>query len=197
MEFVQDLLTTFNFIVQGLWVTISVTAVALITGVVIGIVLAIVRVYGHPSLQVAVTVYSVVIRAVPVIVIIFILFFVISRYVNLSPFWAGALALGFASGAYQTEIFRGALQAVQPGQMIAARAIGMSRLQAIQSVVLPQALRLALPAWGNEANAGAQRFDAGVCGGCAGNSAPCANRSARAPSSHSSPLALRCCSTWR
>ncbi|MGC9041768.1 MAG: ABC transporter permease subunit, partial [Roseiflexus sp.] len=50
-----------------------------------------------------------------------------------------------------TEIFRGALQAVQPGQMIAARAIGMSRLQAIQSVVLPQALRLALPAWGNEA----------------------------------------------
>jgi polar amino acid transport system permease protein len=151
MEFVQDLLTTFNFIVQGLWVTISVTAVALTTGVVIGIVLAIARVYGHPSLQVAVTVYSVIIRAVPVIVIIFILFFVISRYVNLSPFWAGALALGFASGAYQTEIFRGALQAVQPGQMIAARAIGMSRLQAIQSVVLPQALRLALPAWGNEA----------------------------------------------
>ncbi len=151
MEFVQDLLTTLNFIVQGLWVTISVTAVALTTGIVIGIVLAIVRVYGHPSLQVAVTVYSVVIRAVPVIVIIFILFFVISRYVNLSPFWAGALALGFASGAYQTEIFRGALQAVHPGQMIAARAIGMSRLQAIQSIVLPQAVRLALPAWGNEA----------------------------------------------
>jgi amino acid ABC transporter membrane protein len=151
MDIVQDLLTTFNFIVQGLWVTISVTAVALTVGVAIGIVMAIVRVYGHPALQTAVSAYSVVIRAVPVIVIIFILFFVISRYVNLSPFWAGALALGFASGAYQTEIFRGALQAVHPGQMIAARAIGMSRLQAIQSIVLPQAVRLALPAWGNEA----------------------------------------------
>lgn len=147
----QNLLTTFNFIVQGLWVTISVTAVALTVGVVVGIVMAVARVYGHPALQIVVSAYSVAVRAVPVIVIIFLLFFVISRYVNLSPFWAGALALGFASGAYQTEIFRGALQAVQPGQMIAARAIGMSRLQAIQSVVLPQALRLALPAWSNEA----------------------------------------------
>lgn len=151
MELFQDLLTTFNFIVQGLWVTISVTAVALTVGFTIGVAMAIARVYGHPALQTAVSAYSVVIRAVPVIVIIFILFFVISRYVNLSPFWAGALALGFASGAYQTEIFRGAIQAVQSGQMIAARAIGMSRLQAIQSIVLPQALRLALPAWGNEA----------------------------------------------
>ncbi len=151
MGLFQDLLTTFNFIVQGLWVTISVTAVALTVGFTIGVVMAIARVYGHPALQTAVSAYSVVIRAVPVIVIIFILFFVISRYVNLSPFWAGALALGFASGAYQTEIFRGAIQAVQSGQMIAARAIGMSRLQAIQSIVLPQALRLALPAWGNEA----------------------------------------------
>jgi polar amino acid transport system permease protein len=151
MELLQDLLTTFNFIVQGLWVTISVTAVALTVGLALGITMAIVRVYGHPALQTAVSVYSVVIRATPVIVIIFILFFVISRYINLSPFWAGALALGFASGAYQTEIFRGAIQAVQPGQMIAARAIGMSRLQAIQSIVLPQALRLALPSWGNEA----------------------------------------------
>lgn len=151
MGLLQDLLTTFNFIVQGLWVTISVTAVALTVGFTTGVVMAIARVYGHPALQTAVSAYSVVIRAVPVIVIIFILFFVISRYVNLSPFWAGALALGFASGAYQTEIFRGAIQAVQPGQMVAARAIGMSRLQAIQSIVLPQALRLALPAWGNEA----------------------------------------------
>lgn len=116
MEFVQDLLTTFNFIVQGLWVTISVTAVALTTGVVIGIVLAIVRVYGHPFLQIAVIIYSVVIRAVPVIVIIFILFFVISRYVNLSPFWAGALALGFASGRIKRKSFVARFKQCNPGR---------------------------------------------------------------------------------
>ncbi len=151
MEFVQDLTTTLNFIVQGLWVTIGVTLVALTVGLAFGLVTAILRVYGNAFFRQVATIYSVIVRAVPVIVIIFILYFVIARFVNLSPFLAGSLALGFASGAYQTEIFRGALQAVPPGQMTAARAIGMSRLQAIRSIVLPQAVRLALPAWGNEA----------------------------------------------
>ncbi len=151
MDFLQDLVTTFNFIVQGLWVTIGVTIVALTVGLLFGLVTAILRVYGNAFFRQVATVYSVIVRAVPVIVIIFILYFVIARFVNLSPFLAGSLALGFASGAYQTEIFRGALQAVPPGQMTAARAIGMSRIQAIRSIVLPQAVRLALPAWGNEA----------------------------------------------
>lgn len=151
MDFVQNLVTTFNFILQGVWVTIGVTLVALSVGLVFGVAMAMARVYGNPFLQSVAAVYSVIVRAVPVVVIIFILFFVIARFVNLSPFWAGSLALGFASGAYQSEIFRGAFQAVPPGQMIAARAIGMSKLQAIQSIILPQAVRLALPAWGNEA----------------------------------------------
>ena len=151
MDFVQNLITTLNFIVQGLWVTIGVTIVALTVGLLFGLVTAILRVYGNAFFRQVATVYSVIVRAVPVIVIIFILYFVIARFVNLSPFLAGSLALGFASGAYQTEIFRGALLAVPPGQMTAARAIGMSRLQAIRSIILPQAVRLALPAWGNEA----------------------------------------------
>jgi polar amino acid transport system permease protein len=151
MDLLQNLVTTFNFILQGLWITIGVTAVALTVGFAFGIVMAMMRVYGNSFLRSVAAVYSVVVRAVPVIVIIFILFFVIARFVNLSPFWAGSLALGFASGAYQSEIFRGAFQSVPPGQMTAARAIGMSRLQAIQSIILPQAVRLALPGWGNEA----------------------------------------------
>lgn len=151
MEFLQSLATTLNFIVQGLWVTIGVTVVALAVGLLFGVIMAMLRVYGNRFFRQVATVYSVIVRAVPVVVIIFILYFVIARIVNLSPFLAGSLALGFASGAYQTEIFRGAFQAVPPGQMVAARAIGMSRLQAIRSIILPQAVRLALPAWGNEA----------------------------------------------
>ncbi|HRA67992.1 MAG TPA: amino acid ABC transporter permease, partial [Caldilinea sp.] len=151
MDFLQDLIATLNFILQGLWVTIGVTLLALTVGLIFGVAMAMLRVYGNRFLRQVATVYSVIVRAVPVIVIIFILYFVIARFVNLSPFLAGSLALGFASGAYKTEIFRGAFQAVPPGQMVAARAIGMSRLQAIQSIILPQAVRLALPAWGNEA----------------------------------------------
>jgi polar amino acid transport system permease protein len=151
MDILQSLLTTLEFIIQGLWITVWVTVVALVVGLVFGVLTALMRVYGNRFWRQVATVYSVVIRAIPVVVIIFILFFVIAEYINFSPFLAGSLALGFASGAYQSEIFRGALQAVPPGQMTAARAIGMSKVQAIWSIILPQAVRLALPAWGNEA----------------------------------------------
>jgi polar amino acid transport system permease protein len=90
-------------------------------------------------------------RGVPPIVLLFILYFILSgRLINLSPFWAGSLSLGIVSSAYQMEILRGALLAVGGGQMVAARAIGMSRLQSIQYIILPQALRLAIPPWSNE-----------------------------------------------
>ena len=128
----------------------SVTLIALTIGFVIGTVMAVLRIYGGRFLSPVAAVYSIVVRAVPVVVIIFILFFVISELVDLSPFLSGAIALGFASGAYQSEIFRGAILSVPPGQMIAARAIGMSRFTAIRSIILPQAVRLAIPAWTNE-----------------------------------------------
>jgi polar amino acid transport system permease protein len=151
MDLLNDLYTTILFLLQGLWVTVSVTLVALGVGFVLGILMAIFRVYGSRPLSALAAAYSVVVRAVPVVVTIFILYFVIASIVDLSPFLAGSLALGFASGAYQSEIFRGALQSVAPGQMTAARAIGMSRVRAIRHIILPQAVRLALPGWGNEA----------------------------------------------
>lgn len=146
----QSLLTVFQYLIPGLGITLSVTLIALTIGLVIGTVMAVLRVYGGRFLSPVAALYSIVVRAVPVVVIIFILFFVISELVDLSPFLSGAIALGFASGAYQSEIFRGAILSVPPGQMIAARAIGMSRFTAIRSIILPQAVRLAIPAWSNE-----------------------------------------------
>jgi polar amino acid transport system permease protein len=151
MDLLNDFYTTILFLLEGLWVTVSVTLVALGVGFVLGVLMAVLRVYGTRSLSAMAAAYSVIVRAVPVVVTIFILYFVIASIVDLSPFLAGSLALGFASGAYQSEIFRGALQSVAPGQMTAARAIGMSRIKAIRHIILPQAIRLALPAWGNEA----------------------------------------------
>jgi polar amino acid transport system permease protein len=151
MDLLNDFYTTVLFLLEGLGITVSVTLVALGVGFVLGVLMAILRVYGSRPLKALSAAYSVVVRAVPVVVTIFILYFVIAAVVDLSPFLAGSLALGFASGAYQSEIFRGALQSVSPGQMTAARAIGMSRVQAIRHIILPQAIRLALPGWGNEA----------------------------------------------
>ena len=147
----EDLAFLFYYLLQGLGVTIGVTIIALTFGFVLGISLALMRVYGGRLPAAFAATYSTIIRALPVVLVIFILYFGISKLVDLSPFLSGAFALGFASTAYQSEIFRGAIQSVPAGQMTAARAIGMSRWKAIRYIILPQALRLAIPPWSNEA----------------------------------------------
>ena len=139
-----------KYLIPGVGVTISVTAIALAIGCVFGSVMAVMRVYGGPVSRNIALGYSIVVRAIPVIVIIFILFFVISEFIDLTPFMSGAFALGFASGAYQTENFRGAILSIPPGQMRAARGIGMGRGQAIRCIILPQAFRVAIPSLINE-----------------------------------------------
>ena len=141
----------FSYIVQGTVITIGVTLVALPLGLVLGLLTALVHTYGGKIMSRAAAVYSLVLRGVPPVVLLFILYFILSgEYMNLSPFWAGSMSLGIVSSAYQMEILRGALLAVGNGQMTAARAIGMSRWQSIRHIVLPQALRLAIPPWSNE-----------------------------------------------
>jgi polar amino acid transport system permease protein len=143
----------FSYIVQGTAITVGVTLVALPFGLVLGLLMALVHTYGGKFLNRIAAAYSLLLRGVPPIVLLFILYFILSgRLINLSPFWAGSLSLGIVSSAYQMEILRGALLAVGGGQMVAARAIGMSRLQSIQYIILPQALRLAIPPWSNEAS---------------------------------------------
>ena len=143
----------FSYIVQGTAITVGVTLVALPFGLLLGLLMALIHTYGGKLLNRIAAAYSLLLRGVPPIVLLFILYFILSgRLINLSPFWAGSLSLGIVSSAYQMEILRGALLAVGGGQMVAARAIGMSRLQSIQYIILPQALRLAIPPWSNEAS---------------------------------------------
>jgi polar amino acid transport system permease protein len=142
----------FSYIIQGTAITVGVTLVALPFGLALGLLMALVHTYGGKIMNRVAAAYSLLMRGVPPIVLLFILYFVLSGTVNLSPFWAGSLSLGIVSSAYQMEILRGALLAVGGGQMTAARAIGMSRLQSIRHIILPQALRLAIPPWSNEAS---------------------------------------------
>ncbi len=147
----QQLLAALPYLLGGVGYTISVTLVALLVGFLIGMPLALMRVYGSKPLQAFAAGYSVVMRGIPSLVLLFIVYYVIAGTVNLSPFLTGCVALGVCSSAYQSEIFRGALQGISPGQMMAARALGMSRTQAILHVILPQALRDAIAGWANEA----------------------------------------------
>lgn len=144
----------FNYIIQGTAITVAVTLVALPFGLLIGLALALVYNYGGKWAARLAGAYSLLMRGVPPVVLLFILYFILSgsSFINLSPFWAGSLSLGIVSSAYQMEILRGAFAAVGAGQMTAARALGMPRLQAIRYIILPQAIRLAIPPWSNEAS---------------------------------------------
>jgi len=146
------LIKIIEYILRGTIVTIQVTLVALPMGLLLGLLLAILRLYGGKYLSKLAMVYSATFRGIPQIVLLFILYFMITGTINLTPFWAGSISLGIISSSYQLEIFRGALQSVGGGQMIAARAIGMSKAKALRYIILPQALRLAIPPWSNEAS---------------------------------------------
>ena len=139
------------YVLRGLDVTLKVTVVALGFGLFFGTLLALMRVYGGKILSNTVMLYISAIRALPHILLLLVIYFMIARIVDLSPFWAGSLSLSIISSAYQAEIIRGAILSVPPGQMVAARSIGMTRLQSIRYVVIPQAIRHVICPWSNEA----------------------------------------------
>lgn len=147
----MDIAKFLQYIASGTAYTVAVTLVALPSGLLLGVLLSILNVYGGKVSQRLTALYSTVMRGIPPIVLLFILYFIVSGSINLSPFWAGSISLGIVSSAYQMEIVRGAILSVSSGQMMAARAIGMSKNIAIRHVILPQTLRLAIPPWSNEA----------------------------------------------
>jgi len=145
------MLQALPYILGGIGYTLGVTVVALTVGLVIGVLLALLRVYGGRAAQNFAAGYVVLLRGFPSIIVLFIIYYMLAALIDLPPFLAGCVALGVCSSAYQAEIFRGALQSVSPGQMMAARALGMSHRQAIITVILPQAFRNAIAGWSNEA----------------------------------------------
>ena len=139
------------YLLGGVGYTVLITLVALVVGFLIGTPIALARVYGNTVARYLALGYIVVMRGFPSLVLLFIAYYVLAAAVNLPPFLAGCAALGICSSAYQAEIFRGAIHGISGGQMMAARALGMTRRQAIFSIVLPQAMRDAIPGWSNEA----------------------------------------------
>jgi polar amino acid transport system permease protein len=132
-----------------------ITALGLLWGFFIGISLALMRTYGSKELFWFAGAYEKIFRGIPLLVLIYIFAVGIPGI-----FWfigpldrtlaSVILALALRSGAYQSQIFRGAILSVNPGQMEAAQALGMSKLQGFRHIVMPQALRLAIPSWSNE-----------------------------------------------
>ena len=139
-------------LVRGAVVTVEVTACALLLGCVMGLLVGIGRLDPRRRVVYGIcTAYVTVIRGTPLLVQLFLLFFGLPQFDILLPaFVCGVIGLGIYSGAYVSEIVRGAIQSVDKGQMEAARSIGMSSGQAMRAVILPQAIVRMIPPLGNE-----------------------------------------------
>lgn len=157
MQEAEGLVDILILIVQrGLALTLALTLLSLLIGFLVGTVLALMRVYGPIELQWISNIYEKIFRGIPLLVILFIFgaallnWFMWAGSVTNALFVAAVFALALRSAAYQSELFRGSILSVDPGQMMAARSMGMTDMQATRHVILPQAFRLSLPGWTNE-----------------------------------------------
>lgn len=132
-------------LLQGMWMTLLISAVSLVFAVWLGLVAGLARVSAYPLARWLASTYIEVVRGTPLLVQIFIVYFFIGTVLSLSAFAAGVVALSVFTGAYVAEIVRAGIEAVPRGQMEAARSLGMSKVQAMRHVILPQALKKTLP----------------------------------------------------
>ena len=147
---------------EGVRVTIQVAIAAMAVALALGLIGAGAKLSKSPAARGAANTYTTVIRGVPELLLILLVYygvptlvqdtaeaFGIDILIDVNPFVAGFLTIGFIYGAFATEVYRGAFQAVPKGQVEAAHAIGMTRFLAFRRVVLPQMWRFALPGLGN------------------------------------------------
>ena len=138
-------------LIQGLIITLQLTVVGLVFGAILGLFLALGKTFGGKWTRRIAVGYIELFRGTPILVQLFLIYFGLPQLgLTLSRMTSAFLALALNSAAYQAEYFRGAIQAIGSGQMMAARSIGMTRGQAIRSIILPQAARIVIPAWSNE-----------------------------------------------
>jgi polar amino acid transport system permease protein len=145
------LVANWRFLASGLLTTLLVSTLSILLGAAIGLVVGAGRTYGGRLLDRLLGFYVDTVRAVPVLVFLVWTYFAFPLFagIRLSPTTAGVVALGFHLGAYVGEVIRAGLLSVRAGQMRAALALGMTPMQAIRTIILPQALVRMLPPIGS------------------------------------------------
>jgi polar amino acid transport system permease protein len=136
---------------HGAYYTIIVTLVCSMTGLTVGLLLASLHRLSIRSISLVIDFYTYIFRGVPVLVLLFIVYFGLPGIgLKPPPLMAMALSLGLVASAYLTEVFRGAFDSVDPAEIVAAEAMGMSRIQVLRYIEIPQMLRFSIPGMVNE-----------------------------------------------
>ncbi len=147
----KPIIDSWPFLLKALWVTVSLSVASMLLGLVIGILVGTLRTYGGRFVNAVLGFYVDTMRSIPLLVVLVWTFFAFPLVVgrSLDAMTAGIIGLGVHLGAYVAETIRAGLTSVRRNQMQAGLALGMSRLQAIRTIVLPQALIRMMPALGS------------------------------------------------
>lgn len=155
------ILENFDIYVDGLWVTIQLTSISLIIGLFIAVPLAIIRTSKNYFLTAPIRFYIYIFRGTPLLVQMFIIYYGLGQFELLKgtflweqffshAYFCALFAFALNTGAYTTEILRGAIESTPFGEVEAAKSVGMSKFLAMRRIILPSAFRRAVPAYGNE-----------------------------------------------
>ena len=149
---INAVIDAFPYLLLGAVNTAIIVLTAMGIGLVIGVLVAVGLVYGPRWLRFLLAGYLWFFRGVPILALLFLFYFGLFPYLNIqmNALAAVAVVLGLTTGAYQANIFRGAIQSLPRGQFRAASALGMSDAAAIRAIILPQALRISIADWSNE-----------------------------------------------
>ena len=149
---VDLMINSLPLLIVGAGITIQITAISVGLGLIIGMFVGIARICNVKVLRALATVYIDFLRGTPLLVQIFLIYFALPMVVGqrVDPFIAAITACGINSGAYIAEIFRAGIQAIDEGQMEAGRSLGMSWVQTMRYIIVPQAFKNIVPPLGNE-----------------------------------------------
>ncbi len=125
--------------------TLQISLVSIVFGSVLGVVAGLARVQPIRPLRAAATVYVELLRNIPLMLVLYLIYFGLGAFLPIAPFWAAVIGLSVFEGAYIAEIVRAGIESVDRGQMEAARSLGMSYLDGMRHVILPQAARRSIP----------------------------------------------------
>ena len=132
-------------LLEGLIVTFEITAFSMVFSILIGLITALLRMSNSFSGKLLANIYLEMIRNTPLLVQLFLFYFIFAPIVGIDRFWTGVLCLSFFEGSFATEIIRAGIQSVPRGQTEAAKALGFSRFDRFRDIILPQSIPLILP----------------------------------------------------
>jgi polar amino acid transport system permease protein len=147
----SPIVENWRFFAGGLGITVALSVITAVSSILLGLAIALLRLYGPRWLRPLLVFYIDSMRAIPVLAVLVWIYFAFPLLVgvNFAPFWGALIALTLHIAAYAAEVIRAGIESVRPGQMRAGVALGMSRAQALRKIILPQALIRMLPALGS------------------------------------------------